>query len=53
LQEVIAAFTEKFPGIQPPTGQAIHNLNTRLEETSSVADLPRNGRPRSARAEEN
>jgi hypothetical protein len=44
-QEVIAAFTEKFPDIQPPTRQAIHNLNTRLDETGCV-DLPRSGRSR-------
>jgi Mor family transcriptional regulator len=31
-QEVIAAFIEKFPGIQTPTRQAIHNLNTRFED---------------------
>jgi hypothetical protein len=43
-QEVIAAFTETYPGIQPPTRQAIHNLNTRFEETGSVADLPTSGR---------
>jgi hypothetical protein len=49
----IAAFTEKFRGIQPPTRQVIHNLNTRFEETDSVADLPRSGRPRSSRSEEN
>jgi hypothetical protein len=29
-QEVIAAFTEKFPGVQSPTRQVIHNLNTRF-----------------------
>jgi hypothetical protein len=52
-QKVNAAFTEKFPCIQPPTRQAIHNLNTRFEDTSSVADLSRSGRPRSARSEEN
>jgi hypothetical protein len=40
-QEVTATFTEKFPGIQPPTRQAIQNLNTRFQETDSVADLPR------------
>jgi hypothetical protein len=40
-------------GIRPPTRQAFHNLNTRFEETSSAADLPRSGRPRSARSEEN
>jgi hypothetical protein len=53
LQEVITAFTETFPGIQPPTRQVIHNFNTRFEETGSVADSPRSGRPRSARSEEN
>jgi transposase len=47
-QEVNAAFTEKFLG-----RQAIYNRNTRFEETGSVADLPRSGRPRSARSKEN
>jgi hypothetical protein len=39
-QEVTAAFTEKFPCVQPPTQQAIHKLNARYEETGSGADLP-------------
>ena len=35
----IAAFTYKFPGVQPQTRQAIHNINVGFEETGIVADL--------------
>jgi hypothetical protein len=52
-QHVIAAFIDKFPGVLPPSRQVILNLNKRFEQTGTVADLTRNGRPRSVMSEEN
>jgi hypothetical protein len=37
-QEVIAAVTEKFPRVQPPTRPAIHNVSARYAETESVGN---------------
>jgi hypothetical protein len=51
--DVIAAFEQQFPGAQPPIRQAIYKLNKKFEQTGSVNDLPRSGRPRSVRTLEN
>jgi hypothetical protein len=44
-RDVVELFVERFPNSVPPSRQAIHNLNKRSEQTGSVADLPRSGRP--------
>lgn len=51
--DVIAAFEQQLPGAQPPRRLAIYKLNKRFEQTGSVNDLPRSGRPRSVRTLEN
>jgi hypothetical protein len=43
LPGVIAEFTEKLPGLKPPTWQAFPNLKARCDE--SVAGLPENSKP--------
>jgi len=43
---IIAEFTEKLPGVKPPTSQAIHNLKARCDETESVAGFPENSKPK-------
>jgi hypothetical protein len=52
-RDVVDLFVERFPNSVPPSGQAIHNLNKRSEQTGSVADLPRSGRPKSVTMEGN
>jgi transposase len=52
-RDVANLFVERFPNSVPPSRQAIHNSNKRFEQTGSVADLPRSGRPKSVTTEEN
>lgn len=52
-EDVVQLFVQHFPNINPPSRQAIHNLNKRFEETGSVADLQRSGRPKSVTTEQN
>jgi transposase len=52
-RDVVDLFVERFPNGVPPSRQAIHNLNKRFEQTGSVEDRPRSGRPKSATTEEN
>jgi transposase len=52
-RDVVDLFVEPFPNCIPPSRQAIHNLNKRFEQTGSVADRPRSGRPKSVITEEN
>lgn len=52
-EEVIQSFVERFPLTPAPSRQGIYKLNKRFEETGSVHDLPRSGRPRSATSEAN
>uniref|UniRef100_A0A1B6HJY8 DUF4817 domain-containing protein n=1 Tax=Homalodisca liturata TaxID=320908 RepID=A0A1B6HJY8_9HEMI len=46
-------FVERFPNVRPPSRQGIRKLNGRFEETGSVAELSRSGRPVSVTKEEN
>jgi transposase len=50
-RDVVDLFVERFPNSVPPSRQVIHNLNKRFEQTGSVADLPRSGRPKSITTE--
>jgi transposase len=52
-RDVVDLFVERFPNSVPPSRQAIDNLNKRFEQTGSVADLPRSGRPKTVTTEEN
>jgi hypothetical protein len=52
-RDVVDLFVERFPNSVLPSRQAIHSLNKRFEQTRSVADLPRSGRPKSVTMEEN
>uniref|UniRef100_A0A1B6GN10 DUF4817 domain-containing protein n=1 Tax=Cuerna arida TaxID=1464854 RepID=A0A1B6GN10_9HEMI len=47
------SFVERFPNVRPPSRQGIRKLNARFEETGSVAELSRSGRPVSVTTEEN
>lgn len=51
--DVCDLFVERFPNVEPPSRQGIHKLNSRFEQTGSVAELPRSGRPTSVCTEEN
>uniref|UniRef100_A0A1B6L4Y9 DUF4817 domain-containing protein n=1 Tax=Graphocephala atropunctata TaxID=36148 RepID=A0A1B6L4Y9_9HEMI len=51
--DVCDLFVERFPNIEPPSRQCIRKLNLRFEQTGSVAELSRSGRPRSVTSEEN
>jgi hypothetical protein len=46
-------FVGRFPNSVPPSRQAIHNLNKMFEQTGTVADIPRSGRPKSVTTEAN
>jgi transposase len=50
---VIETFIGKFPDVQPPRHETIYELNKRIEETGTVDDLPRSGRPKTALTDEN
>lgn len=50
--EVCDLFVNRLP-TAPPSRKAIHNLNKRFEQSGTVADLPRPGRPKSVVAEQN
>jgi hypothetical protein len=52
-RDVVDLFVERFPNSVPPSRQAIHSLNKMSEETGSVADIPRSGRPKSVTTGEN
>jgi hypothetical protein len=51
-RDVVALFVECIPNSVPPSRQAIHNLNERLEQTGS-AEFPRSGWPNSVTTQEN
>ena len=44
---VIKDFSEKYPDAEQPTRHTLANLNKKFEQTGSVVDLPRSGRPKS------
>ena len=46
-------FAERFSGRVPPSSQAIHALNKKFRETSSVHDARKSGRPVSVRSPQN
>ena len=46
-------FQAKFPGEKAPSRQAIYQLAKKFQETGSVEDAPRSGRPVTASTEEN
>lgn len=50
---VDAAFRNEYPGEEVPTRQTISRLPEKFDETGSVEDAPRSGRPTTVRAEEN
>jgi hypothetical protein len=52
-EPVNAAFRNEFPGEEVPTRQTIYRLAEKFDETGSVEDAPRSGRPKTVRAEEN
>ncbi|CAF4255107.1 unnamed protein product [Rotaria sordida] len=47
------AFQAEFPDTKIPTRQTIYQLAKKFDETGSVEDAPRSGRPRTVRTEEN
>ncbi|CAF5207563.1 unnamed protein product, partial [Rotaria magnacalcarata] len=53
LQTLNTAFRREFPGEKIPTRQAIYLLVKNFEETGSVEDASRSGRPTTVRTEEN
>jgi transposase len=53
LRTVNAAFRKEFPDVPIPTWQAIYQLAKKFDETGSVEDAPRSGRPRMVSTEEN
>ncbi|CAF1432786.1 unnamed protein product [Rotaria sordida] len=48
-----AAFRNEFPGEKVPTRQTMSRLAKKFDETGSIEDEPRNGRPITVRTEEN
>jgi hypothetical protein len=52
-RHAVHLFLGRFPNSAPPPRQAIHNLNKKFEQTGSVADRNRSGRPKSVTAEGN
>jgi transposase len=52
-RDVVDLFVGRFPNGVPASRQTIHNLNKRFEQTGSVADRPRSGRPKSVTTGEN
>ena len=53
LRTVNAAFRIEFPDVQIPTRQAIYQLAQKFDETGSVDDASRSGRPITVRTAEN
>jgi hypothetical protein len=53
FRPVDAAFRNEFPGEELPTRQTIYRLAENFDETGSVEDAPRSGRPTTVRTEEN
>jgi hypothetical protein len=41
LPVIIVEFTEKLPGVKPPTSPAIHNLKARCDKTEKCCRLTR------------
>ncbi|CAF4077291.1 unnamed protein product, partial [Rotaria sordida] len=48
-----AAFQAEFPDTKFPTRHAIYQLARKFDDTGSVEDAPRSGRPATVRTEEN
>lgn len=53
LHAVNVAFRREFPNDDIPSRQTIYRLSEKFDETGSVDDLPRSGRPKSVTKEEN
>ncbi|CAF3957412.1 unnamed protein product [Rotaria sp. Silwood1] len=53
LRTVNTAFRSEFPGEKIPTRQAVYLLVKMFEETGSVEDASRSGRPTTGKTEEN
>ncbi|CAF3817476.1 unnamed protein product [Rotaria sp. Silwood1] len=53
LRTVNTAFRSEFPGEKVPTRQAVYLLVKMFEETGSVEDASRSGRPTTGKTEEN
>ena len=52
-QTVNATLRHKFPNEEVPTGQAMSRSVKKFDETNSIEDAPRSGRPVTVRTEEN
>ncbi|CAF4924080.1 unnamed protein product, partial [Rotaria sp. Silwood2] len=53
LKTVNEAFQDEYPDDEIPARQTIYRLATKFDETGSVEDAPRSGRPTSITTEEN
>lgn len=53
VRKVNTAFRNEFPDQKVPSRQAIHQLAKKFDETGSVDDAPRSGRPPTIDTEEN
>ncbi len=53
FRPVNTAFQNEFPGEEVPTRQTIYPLAEKFDESDSVEDVPRSGRPTTVRTEEN
>lgn len=52
-QTINEAFQHEFPNEDVPARQTIYRLAKKLDETGSVKDAPRSGRPKSINTDEN
>jgi transposase len=53
FRPVDTAFRNEFPVEEVPTRQTIYQLAEKFDETGSVEDVPRSGRPTTVTTEEN
>ena len=53
VRKVNTAFRTEFPGNKIPSQQAIYQLAKKFDETGSIEDAPRSGRPTTINTEEN
>ena len=53
VRTVNAAFRNEFPDVPIPTRQTMYQLARKFDETGSIEDASRSGRPRTVSTEEN